>query len=210
MQLGLWPEKPSDIVLSSLLNDKRGVSIGNKKRHIPGKLPRGTIVVDSGCGDASIARKLLTSPEHPGVKVHSFDMHAPENNCITPYHSTEAIPLVTVANMSSLPLADNTADIVIMCLSLMSTEWPRYIREAYRVLKNRKLLKVIEVRSRIPSPLQFQKAVESLGFSCDWFDIASNYFIAFDFCKLDNDQSPKNMPAHKLAEVLTPCAYKRR
>ena len=57
-----------------------------------------------------------------------------------------------------------SVDLAVMCLSLMGTNYPDFIREANRVLKPSALLKIAEVKSRFTSIDAFVKLLRELGF----------------------------------------------
>jgi ubiquinone/menaquinone biosynthesis C-methylase UbiE len=80
-------------------------------------LPRGAVVGDFGCGEAKLARSV----RH---KVHSFDLVAPNDH-------------VVACDIANVPLADGCLDAVIFSLSLMGTNYPAFLAEAWRVLKPR-------------------------------------------------------------------------
>lgn len=185
-QLALWPMNPVDLIVRSLTGDKRGRFLENKEKYIPspnGMLPNGWVVVDMGCGDAVIAQRLAAVARKQaaagtatgvGVKVLSFDLCKTEQNA----------PWLTAAcNMSSVPVEDNSVDVVVFCLSLMGTDWIDFIREAQRILRPGKLMKIVEVRSRLPYEQKFVELVEALGFKCDFYDTVEGYFVVFDFLK---------------------------
>lgn len=76
------------------------------------------------------------------------------------------------------------------------------------------LLKIIEVRSRIPDPDKFAQVVEAIGFKFIWGDVVGEgYFCAFDFEAIEKS-SKRDLAAERMlpdsSEVLTPCLYKRR
>ncbi|PVV02519.1 hypothetical protein BB560_003026 [Smittium megazygosporum] len=100
VQAKSWPINPVDVIIKILRAEKE------KK-----------IVVDLGCGDAKIAKKL--SGQHD---IHSYDLVSDNK-------------YVTACNISNLPLDSSTVDISIFCLSLMGTDWVEFIIEACRVLK---------------------------------------------------------------------------
>lgn len=77
--------------------------------------PTDYVVGDFGCGDAAIAEKAKN-------KVHSFDLVSRNER-------------VTACDIANVPLADNTLDVAIFCLSLMGTNFMDFIREANRTLK---------------------------------------------------------------------------
>ena len=112
-----------------------------------------TVIADFGCGDAKLAEKLLalrigkdgktlaqastkkTASCSP-FEVHSFDLVSGGN------------PLVTPADMSSVPLPDEAVDVAVYSLALMGTNVADFVREAWRVLRFNGVLRVAEVRSR--------------------------------------------------------------
>ena len=76
-------------------------------------------VADMGAGDARIGRLLENDASYT---VHSFDLAALN-------------PFVTVCDMAEVPLESGTVDVCIFCLSLMGTDYPKYLAEAARILK---------------------------------------------------------------------------
>ena len=98
-------------------------------------------IADLGCGDAKLAQILTSSPPSPSstkalnLRIHSFDLAAPS-------------PLITVADIKSLPLADSSVDVAIFSLALMGTNWIDFIEEAYRVLRWKGECWIGEVNSR--------------------------------------------------------------
>ncbi|KAJ6262424.1 hypothetical protein Dda_3232 [Drechslerella dactyloides] len=94
-----------------------------------------TTVIDLGCGEAALAKAITSAKPRPKIKVHSYDLHAPN-------------PLVTVADIAHLPLQGNSVDVAIFCLALMGTNWPVMIEEAVRVLRNGGEVWIAEIKSR--------------------------------------------------------------
>jgi hypothetical protein len=168
-QLAMWPTNPNQLVIDALLGDRRGRFAQNKKQHVAGHIPPSWVIADMGCGEAGIAKAMLKAGH--GHKVHSFDL------------CNEGNPLVTVSDIAHTPLDDASVDVTVFCLALMSTNWFDFLVEAHRILKDNKLLKVVEVRSRLPKPEQFVGLVEALGFTSTWWDTVDTHFIAFDFVK---------------------------
>lgn len=90
--------------------------------------PSRSVIVDLGCGDASLARDLIPK----GLVVLSYDLVA-------------ANPFIVAADICAhIPLPGSEekeegqiVDIAICSLSLMSTNWLSCIREARRILKPR-------------------------------------------------------------------------
>jgi ribosomal RNA-processing protein 8 len=85
------------------------------------------VIADLGCGDAALARALV--PE--GMTVMSFDL------------VTDGAYVVEADICGEIPLPGSegsegegqVVDIVVCALSLMGTNWPNCIREAWRILK---------------------------------------------------------------------------
>ncbi|KAG8345918.1 hypothetical protein TRVL_03255 [Trypanosoma vivax] len=192
-QLKQWPIKPYEVVLEALLKDRRGRFLANKAKSMPGYIPQSWIITDMGCGEAHISQQLVPK----GYKVHSFDL------CATNPH-------VTVADISNVPLESNSVDICVFSLSLMSTNYIECLYEAFRILKPKRLLKIVEVRSRIPNPRRFAELVEDIGFTTDYYDTVGDYFVAYDFIKCDGRAEPNRQPRRDPQEVLVPSQYKKR
>lgn len=109
--------------------------------------PASAVVADFGCGEARLAKEARQST------VHSFDLVAVNER-------------ITACSMSSVPLSNESVDIVVFCLALMGTDYGAALAEARRVLKTGGIVLVAEVASRfegIPRG-EFVDAVESIGF----------------------------------------------
>lgn len=134
-----WPVNPVDRYISAIKSRGQIPLTAGEKRSI--SLPRrktGTCTIaDLGCGDAPLARGCQSITKHLKLKFHNFDLHASNS-------------LVTKADISSLPLRDGEADIVVFCLSLMGTNWLAFVEEAWRVLRGdgKGEVWVSEVKSR--------------------------------------------------------------
>ncbi|CAG9573118.1 conserved hypothetical protein [Leishmania major strain Friedlin] len=192
-QLMQWPINPNKLIVESLLGDRRGRFLANKGKSMPGHIPPSWVVADMGCGEAQIAAALKPK----GYTVHSFDFFALNS-------------LVTVADTTKVPLADNHVDVCVFSLSLMATDYVKSLFEAFRVLKPKRLLKIIEVRSRVPFPRKFAELVEDIGFDVDYSDVAGDYFVAFDFIKKDGQAAANTQLRHEPGDVLVPSLYKKR
>ncbi|KAK6437497.1 25S rRNA (adenine645-N1)-methyltransferase [Oleoguttula sp. CCFEE 5521] len=157
-QVDVWPENPVDTFISTIRQrakipqpsraaKTKGVESGGLT-HLP--TTKGTcIIADLGCGDARLARTLTTSNETSSLnlKLHSFDLHSPSK-------------YVVKADISSLPLEDNSVDVAIFCLALMGTNWISFIEEAYRILHWKGELWVAEIKSRFGRVGKKGKVVE--------------------------------------------------
>ena len=82
-----------------------------KSRHV--------VVADLGCGDAALAKHFHGKK---GIKIQSFDL-------------VKTNEFVQVCDMAKVPLADESVDISVFCLSLMGTNFLAFIREACRYTK---------------------------------------------------------------------------
>ena len=167
-QVDVWPENPVDGYVASIVakgkirtkdpwkekkrQEKKGkpgsADVEADAAVVPAKgdakpLPRNIkghcTIADLGCGTASLSYRLQAQLKPLNLTLHSFDLSKP---------SGPSAPLVTVADISALPLADNTVDVAIFCLALMGTNWLDFIDEAYRVLRWRGELWISEIKSR--------------------------------------------------------------
>ena len=97
------------------------------------------IIADLGCGTAPLAQALTPNLKALQLKLHSFDLYAPNSH-------------ITVADIRSLPLPDSSIDVAIFCLALMGTNWIDFIEEVYRVLRWKGECWIAEVTSRFADP----------------------------------------------------------
>lgn len=153
-QVSVWPENPLDKFIVAIR--RRGKTKppvqfkpyrrkANSKLIHPPKddgvaLPRSngtSVIADLGCGDARLAHTLAVSGdvEVLNLKLHSFDLHSPSK-------------YVTKADISNLPLKDDSVDVAILCLALMGTNWISFVEEAHRILHWKGELWVAEIKSR--------------------------------------------------------------
>jgi hypothetical protein len=121
------------------------------------KLRKDWIIGDFGCGENLLSTELKN-------KIYAFDHVAINKNVIA-------------CDMKKVPLEDETLDVAIFSLSLMSRNWIDYIQEAYRVLKPMGHLYICEPETKwFEKELEFKDMIESVGFRC--FNIErSNNFI---------------------------------
>ena len=85
-------------------------------------------ITDLGCGDAALAAALLSSAgsKAMNLKLHSFDLAKGDG---------PNADLVTVADITALPLEDGAVDVAVLCLSLMGTNWVSCVDEVSRVVR---------------------------------------------------------------------------
>ncbi|KAG6999410.1 25S rRNA (adenine-N(1))-methyltransferase [Physcia stellaris] len=100
-------------------------------------------IADLGCGDATLAASLLpdADPKNKNLKLklHSFDLAKGDG---------PNAHLVTVADITSLPLKDGEVDVAVLCLSLMGTNWVSCVDEVARVVRWGGEAWVAEIKSR--------------------------------------------------------------
>jgi ribosomal RNA-processing protein 8 len=166
-QVEVWPENPVDGYVHSITvraklrpkHDKSRVSKpglrrgpGHEEEETAGPdPPRGdakplprhmdghSTIADLGCGTASLSYRLQSSLKPLNLTFYSFDLSKPSG----PSHD-----LVTIADISTLPLSEGSVDVAIFCLALMGTNWLDFIDEAYRILRWKGELWVSEIKSR--------------------------------------------------------------
>ena len=123
-------------------------------------LPRSTggkcHIADLGCGTASLSASLQPQLSSLNLSIQSFDLakspHPSTSNDDAPANNNDNnAHLVTIADITSLPssiVPDASIDLVICCLSLMPTNWPKIVDTAARILRAGGEAWVAEVRSR--------------------------------------------------------------
>ncbi|CAK8672969.1 unnamed protein product [Clavelina lepadiformis] len=151
--------------------------------------PSNLIVSDFGCGEAFLAQSVRN-------KVHSFDLVALNSH-------------VTEADISNVPLASESVDVVVFCLSLMGTNLQDYLLEANRILKTKGIVKIAEVASRFLGVKPFINDMKKLGFNLIKQDVSNTHFYMFDFSKVK--KISKDVLLDSLRGLqLKPCLYKKR
>lgn len=240
-QVESWPENPVDVFTRELVY--RGVS---KMISSPGGLPgiksergdRKVVVADMGCGEANLAKEIdLFMQEYKkkggsgGAEAlkkfkkkfgHGKDISCKNKRLEVEVHSFDLKKIneyITVADIKNVPLKNETASVVIFCLSLMGTNFLDFIAEADRILIKGGELWITEIKSRLSDPkcTDFIKAVESLGFKLRVFDDANKMFTRFEFYKPLKSAAKKVNDVKELRKgqkegewLLKPCIYKRR
>ncbi|KAK9173128.1 putative methyltransferase family protein [Cryptosporidium meleagridis] len=152
-----WPIDPLDYIINYI----------SKNKHLK-------VIGDFGCGTAKIGQ---TFGHIKGYKVYSFDL-----NCSKEISEKYNI---TICNMKNVPLNHKVLDLAVFCLSLMGTDWPLFIKEACRTLKDRGILIIAEVSSRIEDTKSFISNLQNqldLELIQDPTNL-TNYFTLFMFRK---------------------------
>ena len=182
-QVAVWPQNPVDTFIEDVNSrgkvgsgrdsqkklwkqERKGKGKGKGTTEVDGEraatdvkptkdlepLPRtrGTCTLaDLGCGDASFAAALKPLSSSLHLRLHSFDLAQGDG---------PNAPLITVADISNLPLADGSVDIAIFCLALMGTNWVDFVEEAARVVRWGGECWVAEIKSRFGRPAPKKKA----------------------------------------------------
>jgi len=159
------------------------------------KRPENWKVMDLGCGDAEISRRAKQS------NIQNFDL-------------SSSAPNVTVCNIASLPLEEESIDAAIFCLSLMGTDYGSFIEEAMRVLKAKGWLWIAEVQSRCMDDHgnnlihALIRSIEALGFDLKskTIDQNSHFFTIV----LQKRKNTKRKSVDVEWPVLKACTYKKR
>lgn len=153
-----WPVNPVDVIYKKIVSTWKKEVQGKKS-----KQRESVVVADFGCGDAKLAERLLSlkigsdgqlvnQPSKKVKKGKQSDDDDKSSSCPFDVHSFDLVsggnPLVTPADMSNVPLSNESIDVGVYCLALMGTNVADFVRESWRVLKFNGVLRVAEVRSR--------------------------------------------------------------
>jgi len=177
--------------------------------------PKGTIIADLGCGDASLAQALLPK----GLVVLSFDLVSRNpNGLVIEADICTRIPLPGSENSSEGDSKEGdtsmgqVVDVCVCSLSLMSTNWVGCVKECWRILKNGGSLKVAEVTSRLKDVQEFVDIIKAVGFKMISKDASNTHFMLFEFRKTHRNTISEDgwLKLSERGNVLQPCEYKRR
>lgn len=153
-----WPVNPVDVIYKKIVSTWKKEVQGKKS-----KQRENVVVADFGCGDAKLAERLLSlkigsdgqlvnQPSKKAKKGKQSEDDKKSSSCPFDVHSFDLVsggnPLVTPADMSNVPLSNESIDVGVYCLALMGTNVADFVRESWRVLKFNGVLRVAEVRSR--------------------------------------------------------------
>jgi len=173
--------------------------------------PQKTVIADLGCGDAALARALIPK----GMTVLSFDLVS-DGVFVVEADTCTRIPLPgsdgTEHKSGTIEGEGGVVDVAVCALSLMGTNWPNCIREAWRVLRSQGELKIAEVASRFTDVDDFVSVVCSFGFRLKSKDDRNSHFTLFEFKKVPMKAMSQKELEKLLSRgvVLKPCEYKRR
>ncbi|KAL0949677.1 hypothetical protein HGRIS_009715 [Hohenbuehelia grisea] len=191
-QVQSWPSNPVEGYISALST-----------------YPKHTVIADLGCGDAALARALIPK----GMTILSFDLVS-DNAFVVEADTCSKIPLPgsEAVGPSKGVGEGHVVNVVICALSLMGTNWPNCIREAWRILTPDGELKIAEVTSRFSTVEKFTSLVESCGFKLRSSDKSNTHFTLFEFRKIARVSKSEAQWKDILskASCLKPCEYKRR
>jgi ribosomal RNA-processing protein 8 len=162
-QVCAWPSNPIDHYASVL-----------------GSYPVKTVIADLGCGDAALARALIPK----GMIVHSYDLVS-DGAYVIEADICDKLPLPGSEGVEGKvgEGEGHVVDVAVCALSLMGSNWPKCIREVWRILKpglvfnfsdtvvkssrpvlSRGELKIAEVTSRLTDVERFVSSISSIGF----------------------------------------------
>lgn len=170
-QVQSWPVNPVDVIYKKIINgwtkDRQQQQQSSNDDHNKAKQRNNNdsctkiVVADFGCGDAKLVERLLAlrvggkdgnSLEQQSSSLKKKKSSMMTTSCPFVVHSFDLVsggnPLVTPADMSNVPLANESVDVAVYSLALMGTNVADFVREAWRVLKFNGVLRVAEVRSR--------------------------------------------------------------
>lgn len=207
-QVESWPENPVNTLIE---NFKARLQ---KPLNAPGGLraeKNGEIVVaDMGCGEAELALQLSklkgsSKSRKAKFKVHSFDLHKYNDR-------------ITVADISNVPLPDDSCDVVVFCLALMGTNLEDFIKEGIRILKPHGELWIAEIKSRFDQVNnktdvdRFVNKLKSMGLHHKQTDDSNKMFVRFEFVNLPSNKKLKfvTQDDEENTPLLKPCIYKKR
>jgi ribosomal RNA-processing protein 8 len=145
-----------------------------------------SVIGDFGCGDAQVSKTLNKT-----MTVHSFDL-------------VSVNPLVTACNIANVPLEDSVLDVAIFSLSLMGTDWPKFVSEAQRCLKVGGILYISEVQSRVTDFRRFCDSFKPAFRIIKTDNSEKKYFVTVVLKKINNTSLTID------PELLKPCLYKKR
>ncbi|KNZ51458.1 hypothetical protein VP01_3947g1 [Puccinia sorghi] len=223
-----WPQNPVELIAQDLLQQQQGQGTSWQRQRKPQVL----LVADLGCGEAPLAKRLCGTQQQQNqedcpFRVFSYDLMADSQGWITVAECASRVPLPGSLD-DTIHGAPAMMDVVVCCLSLMSTNWVGFLLEARRILKLHGILRIAEVTSRFKDLSRFIQFVTSLGFSLSSkpvynsihpSDESNSHFILFKFTKTNLppsetrkliDAKTKQALIQTGPELLKPCIYKRR
>ncbi|KAF8558827.1 hypothetical protein OG21DRAFT_1454778 [Imleria badia] len=191
-QVQSWPSNPVSYYISELSS-----------------YPPKTVIADLGCGDAALARALLTN----NLTVLSFDLVS-DGAYVIEADICSRVPMPGSEPQSTVAIQGEAqiVDVVVCALSLMSTNWPKCISEAWRILRPGGELMIAEVASRFTSVDDFTSLISAIGFKLRNKDDCNSHFTLFQFKKVARPVISEQEWTGLISRgrVLKSCEYKRR
>lgn len=207
-QVRSWPENPVQVFINQFRARLKARPI-NAPGGLPGNSQTRTVTIaDMGCGEADLAKVLMSLRHDPKKKQPRFDVHS--------FDLKKANEYITVADIKNVPMRPQSVDVVVFCLALMGTNFVDFIQEALRILKPNGELWIAEIKSRFPDndTAAFIQGLKRMGLILKATDDSNKMFVTFEFMKPHQDVSDRKKQRFIEAEeqpiYLKPCIYKRR
>lgn len=202
-QVQLWPLNPVDVFVDQVKS--RTARPIRAPGGLPGHSNKQVVIADMGCGEAQFAKEIsefvkqYNSCKKSSKKNHTSGPGAPSSLNIKVYSFDlkKANDRITVADVKSVPLSDESCNIVIFCLALMGTNFLDFIQEAYRILAPNGELWIAEIKSRFSESnrvnsksqrpedpgQEFVNSLKLFGFLHKKTDNDNKMFSRFEFFK---------------------------
>ncbi|QLG71247.1 hypothetical protein HG535_0B02860 [Zygotorulaspora mrakii] len=230
-QVKSWPQNPIDVFVDQIkFRSKRPV---NAPGGLPGLQDKKIVIADMGCGEAQLSLDVSNFFKKHNKKTKKFQQ---KSHKVYSFDLKRANERITVADIKSVPLPDESCSIVVFCLALMGTNFLDFIKEAYRVLAPRGEIWIAEIKSRFADGKgeEFVNALKLMGFFHKNTDDSNKMFTRFEFFKppqdiieerkaklgrrqkfieVETEKEELEKKRSKIAEgkwLLKPCIYKRR
>ena len=100
------------------------------------KSRRAKLVVDLGCGEGMLASQFKTDKRFEFINYDHIAAPADPN------------VKIEIADISAVPLDDESAEYVVLCLAMWGSNCESYLDEAYRILESHGRLLIIEATKR--------------------------------------------------------------
>lgn len=158
----------------------------------------GKVCLDLGCGEGELAERL------------AVDLQAGKFRIFSRVDSLDLVsvkPHITVADIAALPHQDESVGCVVFCLSLMGTNYWRFVAEGLRVLAVGGVMVIAEVSSRMVDAVGFAKVIREAGTTEVLREDLGGYFNLFVF---EKSRPFRGLQARGREGALKGCVYKKR